>query len=311
MSKKKKIIAVFSILISVSMLASGTFAWTQMVTKTNEFIGSSSGNIILHDDFDPATGLKDVYVESLGPKKTLFVRIKLGEYMNLNSSDKPSDLEDPEMYPSYYKPHFHAGMISPEDCGQANDEGDKFHDSFKWTVGGQKFYYPAVAPDASLLDQDPEADVFCDTTYYDGSETYVRQTPDANLISIDSYNSLSDAEKKALTAWIMDKDGFAYWSQPLGEESEGTSITPETGLLLHHVETLDSAKDKDFYYAINIKCEAVDHSDLLMWTDDGDSIDPILGVKQGVPSVDGSGRRFTLATDEAIQALNSIISLAP
>ncbi|MCL1810080.1 MAG: hypothetical protein FWG42_10000, partial [Clostridiales bacterium] len=50
---------------AIALLVTGTFAFSQAVHKVNEFIGQADGTT-LHDDFDPDTGMKDVYVENQG-----------------------------------------------------------------------------------------------------------------------------------------------------------------------------------------------------------------------------------------------------
>jgi hypothetical protein len=86
METKRKIHILITVLVIAMILIAGTFAWQQTINKVNEFIGHKNG-IIVHDDFDPATGAKDVYVENPNSAE-VFVRVKLNEVMSITSNAK-------------------------------------------------------------------------------------------------------------------------------------------------------------------------------------------------------------------------------
>jgi hypothetical protein len=283
------------------------------VSKTNEFIGTSSGgDVILHDDFDPETGQKDIYVESTSLSKRLFVRIMLSEYMDLASNAKPADLDSPEAFSAYYTQHFNANQVSVEDCGLTNLLGLKFHDYFTWSMGGFKYYLSATSGNALSVDADPSTSVFTDLTEYVTGDAAngVKITPNAIILSLDDYLGLAAEEREALTAWIYDTDGYAYWSQPLGKEVEGTEINPTTGLLLNKITVNPEIAGTDYYYAINVRVEAVDKADLPMWTTSSGTTDPNLGMALGAPSVDGSGKQYPAASQNAIAMLNFVSGIS-
>jgi len=236
--KFKAIIAIISV---IALFAAGTFAWEQIVSHTNEFIGKRD-DVTIHDDFDPDIGKKDVYVENIG-SVTLFVRLKLNEAMDLTSYTwRPG--------PGDWTAHTYGA--TPEDCGHANGAGKLFHDYFKWTMGGWKYYKPA----------DGTAHVVHDTTVYtdaDYNAGTAKMTPDAGIITVAQYLAKTADEQKEFIGWIYDTDGYAYWSQPLEKGDV-------TGLLLSRVDRSPSLKNTDYYYAIDVILEAVDKADIPMWT---------------------------------------------
>lgn len=242
--KFKMIAAVVAVL---ALITAGTFAMQQVISETNEFFGSyKPGDPILHDDFDPNTDLKDVYVENVGTND-LYVRIKLNEFMDLTTDKRPSSITD-------WKTHKY--VTSAADCANANAAGRLFHDYFKWTMGGQKYYMPATTG--------PKVQ---DKTIYTGSEPGVKQTPNAQIITSAAFLAMTEAEQEAFIGWIFAEDGYAYWSQPL-KKGEAT------GLLLNGVESVKNMlKDKDYYYAIDVILEVVDLADIPMWTEGAPSVD--------------------------------------
>lgn len=273
MQKNKKLLIPVTILVAAMLLMAGTFAWTQMVNKVNEFIGTKSPgeDIILHDDFDPITGNKDVYVEN--PNNVdVFVRIKLNEAMNLTSNTWRPGNSDWQTHTPTDK--------NCADCGHFNSANKKFHDYFTWTLGGWKYYKPA----------DGSSSVVTDNNIYNGSEPGVYPTPDAQIMTMADYMKTTDAFAKTFYGWIYDTDGYAYWSQPLKQNEV-------TGLLLNKVTISPSLNDTDYYYAIDVILEAVDIKDIPMWT-------------QRAPASDGSGKLYDKATDLGIQAINYIVGLS-
>ncbi|MDR1538410.1 MAG: hypothetical protein LBU32_10530 [Clostridiales bacterium] len=292
----------------VGLMITGTFAWNSVTFKTNEFIGTRG--IVLHDDFDPDYGKKDVYVENVS-NRYLFVRVKLGEYMDLTTKNKPEGIDDLERYNEFYENHFNPSMIADNDCTLANALGEKFHDYFIWNMGGSKFYYPATAQDHELVDSDPYGDVFTDKNDYDAADGIIKETPNAAMILMADYMAKSDNpsdenSKQNFVGWIYDPksgDPYAYWSQPLGAPIPETKVSTVTGLLLNGVKTNPFILNSDYYYAIRVVAEAVDNADLPMWTEE-DSEAPGMGQQ----SIDKSGLRYQLASRDMIAVLKDIIA---
>jgi len=269
MKSKLKIVA--SLVTAFALFATGTFAWGQIVNKVNEFTGQKPNepDVTLHDDFDPGTGNKDVYVENTGTGP-IYVRIKLNEAMNLTSYTWRPGTSD-------WVTHKPAGG-NLADCGNANAAGDKFHDYFRWTMGGWKWYMPASGSNP----------VVTDNTIYSGTESGVKQTPDATVITIAEYLAKWPYDQEAFVGWIYDPaDGYVYWSQPL-------QAGEATGLLLSQVDRLPGLNNKDYYYAIDVILEAADKKDAdNMWL-------------KNLPSVDGATQQV-LASDPDGQAAVTII----
>lgn len=279
MARNKKISAIIAAVVCVAMLLTGTFAWQQMIAKTNEFIGQRDGGI-LHDDFDPDTGAKDVYVENVSDTP-IFVRVRLDEAMNLNSNTwRPQDSDKKTHIPN---PDF-------DDCELGNGSA-LFHQYFTWEMGGQKWYIPADGNDK----------IVGDPTEYKAGDVVngvsAKQTPYATLISMASYNAMGEPAKSNFTGWVYDRDGYAYWSQPLGKGEI-------TGLLIHRVNTSSALDDTDYYYAIDVNVEAVDSKDLPMWTVASGNNDG-----KGKPSIDQSGTQYKEATAAGKNAISYISGL--
>jgi len=262
MIKSKRALAGISVCLTGALLLTGTYAWRQTVQKTNEFIGTGGG--VLHDDFNPQTGEKDIYVENIS-NAPVYVRLKLTEAMDLtDNSWRPGSMDE----------FVHTCGASVADCGHDNLKGEKFHDYFEWVMGGKKFYMPAA-----------KGPVVTDTTVYDGSENGVKETPDATVITMAAYLAMDQTGRESFIGWIYDADGFAYWSQPL---QAGHGVT---GLLLHWVNTDPSLDGTNYYYSINVQGEIVDNEDLAMWIDHA-------------YSSDNSGMQYDEATPDAKILLN-------
>ena len=264
--KAKSIIAMIS---AFALLTTGTFAFQQTITKTNEFIGQKEG-VTLHDDFDPKIGMKDVYVENQGSGK-VYVRVKLDEAMDITSHTwRPGAIDSGNWVTHTYG-------ATAEDCRHTNAAAAKFHDYFTWTMGGWKYYKST----------DGSSPIVQDKTVYDGTEPGVKATPNAQIITVADFLAMGEEAQKAFIGWIYDTDGYAYWSQPLlaGEA---------TGLLLHRVSTSNSLKNKNYYYAINVIVEVVDRDDIPMWTD-------------GEESEDGSGKTYNEATEDGKEVIWIIV----
>ena len=271
MIKSKRISVGVALFCVFALLLSSTFAWQQMVQKTNEFIGTGGG--ILHDDFDPKTGKKDIYVENKS-SNPVFVRVKLDEAMNLTDSEWRPEKEDKII---------HTFEISAEDCGHTNLVDQKFHDYFMWNMGGQKWYMPASG-NSVFTDKNAVTDI---NEYTQADEANgAKLTPDAVIVTMADYiNNILPNNPGGFTGWIYDTDGFAYWSLPL-DANGGV-----TGLLLNKVEWIPALNGTNYYYAIDVQGEIVDAEDLPMWID-------------GAESVDKSGVKYNVATNSAKELLN-------
>ena len=250
---RKFVAGVVATISAFGLIITGTFTWSQTANVVNEFTGTSVKDVLLHDDFDGVN--KDVYVENEGAD-TLYVRVQLNEVIDLTQNVQPTPLQ--------WETHI-PGMDTAN-CTKP------FHDNFTWEMAGQKWYMPGVE---------------ADTKVYVGTEENVKQTPNAEVITMSTYAAKSEVDQKNFIGWIYDIDGYAYWSQPLEAKNA-------TGLLLNKVITSPNILDKkDYYYAIDVRLEVVDKKDIPMWT-------------EGKESVDGSGTTQTKATSAGILFLKMI-----
>jgi len=272
-TKIKVIVAVVCV---AALIMTGTLALEQIIQYTNEFTGEYDDkgpgpDIVLHDDFNPKINQKDVYVENRG-EVTMFIRVKLEEAMKIGGNDAENQ-KNKEWKPGASDWRTHDYTISAIDCDNTNAEGQKFHDYFKWTMGGQKNYIPYTGTDTVAHNLDVSQST--------------ATTPNAQIISVDDYLAMSPAEQKDFVGWILDPDdGYAYWSQPL---------TPGdvTGLLLNGVESLSTTLKKNYYYGIKVSVEAVDVDDTAMWI-------------AGDPPKDG-GNQLTQASDNGQEVVKIIL----
>jgi len=268
MTKQLKTVA--ALVTALAILVTGTFAFQQIVSQRNEFIGVPE-DVTLHDDFDPDTGDKDVYVENTGDAP-LLIRVKLEESMNFKDNTwRPGDKD--------WITHKCGAANSHTDCGNANDKDELFHDFFTWHMGGSKWYMPA----------ENGQKVVQDTTVYDKNSPGAKETPIGEFKTIIEYNALTDDEKVAYKGWVLDcADGYFYWSQLL-EKGE------VTGLLLNKVEISEELKNTEYYYAINVTVEAIDTKDGNMWL-------------LGAPSVDNPDVTHAKASEEGKKLVEQLLS---
>lgn len=87
------------------------------------------------------------------------------------------------------------------------------------------------------------------------------EAPECTVITMAAYKQLSTSEKNDFTGWIIDTDGWAYWSKAL---KPGTA----TGLLLNklNIQPKLSEEKYDWEYDIHVDFEAVDATDIGLWT---------------------------------------------
>ncbi|MDR2956896.1 MAG: bacterial Ig-like domain-containing protein [Coriobacteriales bacterium] len=272
----RRIAIVMASIMALTLVLSATFAWYQTQNAQNVFTNESGDKgVVLHDDFDGGPE-KQVYVENTSENSDIFVRIMLREFMDLTSYlDRP-------LYSSDYTTHVPG--ISVENCGFSNKFLEKFHDHFKWHMGGQTEYL------SSPVLANGKHNGFTE----DLGVTKDKMTLDATVISMADYKAMSATDKESFIGWVYDTDGWAYWSQPLVAQTA-------TGMLLNAVTADPSIDAEDYYYVISVIMEAVDFMDLPMWTVASGNNDG-----RGQNSVLGTGETAQLASPDAINMLNGI-----
>jgi hypothetical protein len=245
--KRKLITSLLSMLLVAALLISGTFAWLAVSQFTNEFRGEAEENPggTGHDDFCEPN--KDVYVENWG-ETDIFVRVRLDEYMEIGEgaglyigSNRTTQERDPANFAtsliddatiytrSSWEPHVPYN-------GDVTDCNTPFHDYWRWTMGGQKWYMPSPSHSYGYIASD--------VGVYNPADAAIgaQQTLPGRVITMQAWH---DAGKPiGQNFWVVDVDGWAYWAQPL---RAGTA----TGLLLDSVNLINPI-DNSYYYAINI-----------------------------------------------------------
>jgi hypothetical protein len=265
MSIKKKVALAVTAVAMVGLLATGTFAWVNLgQSAINQFMGTGQNpGGTLHDDFDGFN--KDVYVENWGTTP-FFVRIKLNEYMEIGqgaglkskSSNNGLPVPNPDNHaipllagalldqPKTWQSHKPSAIGNPDQCSSQAD----FHKYWQWSMGGQKYYYPAPKSKRSTLvgnieesndyvDQSSPENIKPGSVNADG--VAAKLTPNCVVITMAHWKSLN---KPIGNYWVIDTDGWAYWASELKPQEA-------TGLLLDKVLAKEYPRDS-YYYAINV-----------------------------------------------------------
>ena len=150
LSFRKKGMALVSLILAMSLVLTGTFAWYDFVQSAeNVFKGQTNYDVKLEENFDPEKWPdkeggeidKQIYVTNKG-EDSLFIRVQLDELLKL----------DDKTVQDYVTHNYKPG--SELDCGKV------FHDYFKWVMGTEvktlKQWYDEGKPNGPfwLLDQD-------------------------------------------------------------------------------------------------------------------------------------------------------------
>ena len=270
--------AMIAIVLAVVLTLSGTFAWYTNQDVINIFKAEGSDrSVVLHDEFDGGP-VKRIYVENTGDAADVFVRIKLQEYLDLTSwNDRV--VPDNEW-------QTHIPGETPATGSLVSSELEAYHEHFTWSMGGGTYYLPSKTWETGVKKENLDV--------VESTEGAI-PTPDAEVILMADYKELLTLDKIAFIGWIYDSDGWAYWSRPL-------PVGETTGLLLNSVTPNPALEKTDYFYAINVILEAVDKSDLAMWTTPSGNNDGLgkASVKQDTNAL------AELATNDAIELLNRI-----
>ena len=266
MSLKKKMAAVTSIMLSLSLMLGGAFAWKDFSqAATNRFHGASDNDVLLHDDFDPKTGDKDVYVENTGDND-LYVRVQFAEYFQIgnlplvggNSTDKDS-----------WENHLFTTAPAADgkivDCLDEDDNLKESHKYYTWYMTGeQKVYLKGVSEQGPHLDYEDSWTTI--PNIGPNGQPYAKTAASAPIITMSDWIALGAAGQASLPAcWILDdstdtsgKDtgnGWAYWSQPLAKGQA-------TNKLLDKVVIEGSTPDDNYAYFIDVRLQATNKTEL-------------------------------------------------
>ncbi|MCL1858843.1 MAG: hypothetical protein FWF92_06380 [Oscillospiraceae bacterium] len=245
-----KIKALISIIVVIALFLTGTFAWINFAQEiTNEWEGGGTPGGTTHDDF--CKPKKEVYIENWG-STPLIVRIRLDEYMEIgegaglkgtysggvwtHNADNHStslmgsttNIDDK----STWQPHIPV-TGDPTTCDPSDPN---FHDYWKWSMGGWKYYRMAPSPQRETLSY-----VDQNTSEYNNASGNIKQTLNATVLTMEDWQNMGSPIGNY---WVIDTDGWAYWASLL---MPGQA----TGLLLNKVELINDPDDS-YYYAINV-----------------------------------------------------------
>jgi hypothetical protein len=202
----------------------------------------------LHDDHEDSGANKDVYIENWG-NEDIFARVRLSEYMELGSGAGLKSVS--EIGEAVHNPdNLAVSLIDGADIDKPETwlihvtEAD-FQEYWEWTMGGQKYYYPAPESgreDKGYVDQNSPEGLTANSVNSEGAQA--KSTPLARVLTMAEWK----AEGSPIgDYWVIDTDGWAYWAAPVkpGEA---------TGLLLDSV-TLKKTPEKDYYYGVNVEAQ--------------------------------------------------------
>ena len=168
LSKRKTIVLILAIVVSVAILLSGTFAW-QSISQValNEISASVNPGGRLHDDFvditfgedgeadyDTMTYNKDVYVENFTSLNTngvqVFARVRLDEYMEFG--EHAGELSDANNSTSLVA----GAYLSDKSTWSTHIPGitDPFHKYWNWDFAGKTTYMPTFNKNKDSLQAD-------------------------------------------------------------------------------------------------------------------------------------------------------------
>jgi len=247
---RKNAAAIFFAVAFVLSAASFLFYGDRVVSDGNGHGANGdklSARAVLHNDFQGGPD-KRVYVENTG-ETPLYVRISLTEYMELDG--KSVNTASKTNLSTWVEHRCHR---SAANCGQI------FHEYFKWKMGGAGEFLPS----------EPDTDGTVNRYVFDpATATFVDMWADAELteiaackvVTMEAFRKMGQAAREVFAGWVVDSDGFAYWTQ--GVESGGT-----TGLLISQIELVKDP-ESEYYYAVNTVAETVSSDDLGAWITGG------------------------------------------
>ena len=262
--RKNKLFIVVTVVTVCVLLAMGTFAWTNFNSSViNSWFGSGKGKLepggTLHNDYIEGEDFRDIYIENWG-SEPLIVRISLAEYMemgpNAGTKNDPEknqatsvingasidDVSTWGLFPGNLE-HIIIRNGVTNVAPISSPSVSPFSKYWKWTMGGQKYYYPAPEDKRNTLDANgvdfvsTTSPAFISGTALENAE----QTLNADIIGI---NDWIHRGSHLGNYWVVDTDGFSYWAAPLDPGDA-------TGLLLHKVELIDTPTT-DYFYGIYV-----------------------------------------------------------
>ena len=241
---KRKMAAIAALVLAAALLTGGAFAWTDFgQMMVNRMRGTADPDVQLHDDFDRegVDGFheKDVYVENTG-KVPVIVRIRFDEFFQVGNTVLTYDKEGT------------LSKINNKDTWQPRlfDKvpavSEEMYHHF-WNMSGNDKIYLRGVSEIGWKDWSGDA---VGSVGPNGQE-FNNTLPSAPVITMADYMTNRSVYDAALAdgCWILDTDGWCYWSKMLVPDTA-------TNLLLDSV-TLNQLNhpEENYAYFINVKLE--------------------------------------------------------
>ena len=299
-TKRKSLAAAGAVILSLTIILGGTFAWQSISQRvTNEFGDLSGVNPggRLHDDFNGEN--KDIYVENFGEEE-IFARVKLSEYMEIGAG---AGLLSGD---SGYADKTAASLVTGADI---NDDStwtvhipgatEVFHNYYTWKLGNNtaSVFMPtfnlnkdSLAVDTNGTFEGPDgnrltaSDRYADYIKWVAGETKTADEvydADDNAddegdaavegVNINTVADQTHTAKATGTATVLTMAEWVAAGSPIGSywvyDTDGWAYWAQpikpgaaTGLLLDEVK-LTNKPDDDYYYAINATAQFCTETD--------------------------------------------------
>ena len=298
MSLKKKMAAITAASLAAIMLVGGAFAWTDFSQfARNIFRGNATPDVLLHDDYE-ANVNKDVYVENTGGQEAL-VRVRFREFFQVGNDilvgGFQNDTQSWEVHKFVNAPAASTGLCTG-DCDFV------CHDYFDWYMTGAQKNYLRGTSEWGNIEYD---DALIGTEGLNGQP--IDKTLDASpVITMAQYiaakGTVDDYDDPAAPGcWVLDTDGWAYWSKPLGGrvmDASGkiTAYGETTNLLLDNVLMKKTPND-NYVYEIKVELNATNRSEAWELFDDAtDNAKNLINSLVGVKTIIVDGKQVFVGT---------------
>ena len=241
---RKRLAAIAVFLLVAALLIGGVFAWTDFgQIMTNRLRGTADPDVQLHDDFDRegTNGFheKDVYAENTGKIPTI-VRIRFDEFFQVGNNVLTYDKEG-NLSKIHDKDTWQPRLFSAVPAAT-----DEMYHHF-WDMSGNEKIYLRGVSEIGWKDFSNESV----GSIGPNGQQFKNTMPSSAIITMAEYMTNRAIYDAALAAgcWIIDTDGWCYWSKMLMPDTA-------TNLLLDSV-TLNQSNppEENYAYFINVKME--------------------------------------------------------
>ena len=239
--QKKFIATAVAIVLCLALLMGGAFAWTDFSQYfINRFRGGANNDALLHDDFDPEQGKKDIYVENTGDTQ-IVVRVRLDEFLQIgNNVIVPATGGKVNDRVSYVPHLWHSDDINR--CELVT------HKYFAWNISGAQKTYLHGTSEFGYEDYNSRA-VETDSDLGANGQQFGQTAPAFVPVMMADY-LVASSSYPASGVWVLDpEDGWAYWSVVLAPGAA-------TNLLLNGVSKTVTMPDDNWTYHINAILQA-------------------------------------------------------